>query len=522
MTIELSLNRWWKPFELRRAFLFEHKDLFGQAYTYDGESNLKSTVRLTDLDDDQCKLVTVTKRNTNEEIQIKIKFTGEVSWSSPERLRLFNTQMRRNLEAMGFALIGNNYYNPKMKSRIDSHNLSIWAGIFTAINQHDGGILMLCDSIYKVVRSETAYDVMKRIRKQNNSNYELLSKNELQNLIVMTNYNNQTYKIEDIKFDENPLQFEFDMRGRTISIKDYYREQYGITIKDEKQPLLSGIPSNKVRIDTTNNQPIYLVPELCLLTGLSDTLFNNMELKRKMTNITKLDPNRRVTYLTNFKQQLILNDKIQNDMKKWGITFENKLISIPAKILIKEEILMGGDKVGSGQNYNQGDFSEEIRGKQMWTTGELSNWGILISRTIDRNIFNVFKKTLFRACSQLGLQLNEPRVLLTNSDKIVDYLECLRNRCPYNAQLVVCIVSGNNENNYLAIKRELCCNKPIPSQIVLAPTILKKQILMSVCTKIGIQIASKIGLEPWVLHIPVGVRFRKSFYANYEFLRLKI
>jgi len=43
----------------------------------------------------------------------------------------------------------------------------------------------------------------------------------------------------------------------------------------------------------------------------------------------------------------------------------------------------------------------------------------------------------------------------------------------------------------------------VPSQVVLSRTLNKKQMLMSVATKIAIQLNCKMGGEVWALEIPV-------------------
>ena len=43
----------------------------------------------------------------------------------------------------------------------------------------------------------------------------------------------------------------------------------------------------------------------------------------------------------------------------------------------------------------------------------------------------------------------------------------------------------------------------VPSQVIVGRTISKKNMLMSVCTKIGIQLNCKLGGEAWAVEIPV-------------------
>lgn len=78
----------------------------------------------------------------------------------------------------------------------------------------------------------------------------------------MTNYGKTAYhKIEEVVFqDIESIQLE----ESNLSLRDYYLQKYNITIKNVKQPLL------KVESRKRGNKEfqIYLIPELCLMTGI--------------------------------------------------------------------------------------------------------------------------------------------------------------------------------------------------------------------------------------------------------------
>ena len=52
---------------------------------------------------------------------------------------------------------------------------------------------------------------------------------------------------------------------------------------------------------------------------------------------------------------------------------------------------------------------------------------------------------------------------------------------------------------------DVCVLVSVPSQVVLSKTLRKDKGLMSIATKIGIQLNCKLGGEPWVLKVPVSV-----------------
>ncbi len=83
--------------------------------------------------------------------------------------------------------------------------------------------------------------------------------------IVLTAYNNKTYRIDDVDFGSNP-KHEFDLKGQKISYAEYYKSKYGLTIQFLGQPLLVSVARARDR-RAGNNELIYLIPELCRSTG---------------------------------------------------------------------------------------------------------------------------------------------------------------------------------------------------------------------------------------------------------------
>lgn len=72
-----------------------------------------------------------------------------------------------------------------------------------------------------------------------------------------------------------------------------------------------------------------------------------------------------------------------------------------------------------------------------------------------------------------------------------------------NPQLVMCIVTKNRADTYAAIKKKCCIDRPVPSQVVTARCFNPKG-MMSIATKVAIQLNCKIGGIPWTVHIPLN------------------
>lgn len=99
-----------------------------------------------------------------------------------------------------------------------------------------------------------------------------------------------------------------------------------------------------------------------------------------------------------------------------------------------------------------------------------------------------------------------------DNDRADTYLQAIRQEVDKDMpQIVVTIVPTNRKDRYDAIKKLCCLEKPVPSQVIVSRTLSKKQMLMSVCTKIGIQLNCKLGGEAWAVEIPVSSPYFTMF-----------
>ena len=67
--------------------------------------------------------------------------------------------------------------------------------------------MLQCETSHRILRRETAWDLIKRVVKNNNPNGDIkrLLIQELVGNSVLTRYNNATYQIDDIDTTNNPL-----------------------------------------------------------------------------------------------------------------------------------------------------------------------------------------------------------------------------------------------------------------------------------------------------------------------------
>ncbi|XP_074601974.1 piwi-like protein 1 [Brevipalpus obovatus] len=482
---------------MRRALIYDNREKFGTAYVFDGGNEIKSLKKLKSEE----TTVSGIRKSDDAQISITIRHTSIVTWGHPEMMRLYNTQMKRNLQSIGMMQIGRNYHDKNQRKSLPKWKIEIWPGIVTAINEHDGGILMVNNIVHKIVRLGTAYDLLQELLKSDRDKFKSNARQELSGKIVMVKYNNKTYRIDDIIFDKNPITYTFERRGQSISLKDYYKEQHNVTLKDENQPLLLVKPTERDK-RSGQDQPIMLIPELCLLTGLTDQMRSNFELKKEMEGMTSTTPMGRVGALNAFIRKLAEDKNVREEMAAWKLRFEPSIITVPGRTLPVEKILMRGDPEKGGTQYYQktGSFENEIRSKNLRKAVGMDSWAIIcLSR--DRQLITEYCTTLSQVARPLGIDLAAPKIFPLDNDRTSTYVECCK-RVPNSYKLVNIIVPNGNKDRYDAIKKIFCCENPRASQVVTTRVLQKKNALQTICTKICIQMSVKLGAEAWALHIP--------------------
>ncbi|XP_067125118.1 piwi-like protein 1 [Centruroides vittatus] len=492
---------------MRRGLLHDHKDLFGPCYLFDGMSDIKSLVKLRD----EITEVYSRRRTDDENIQITIKRVAELAPNHPEVNRLFNTQMRRNLQHLEFLLLGRHFFDKSEVSEIPEHGIELWRGVLTSIQEHETGMMMAVDTVHKVLRRDTVLDQMTHIAQEDARNYKDNCIKKLAGAIVMTRYNNRTYRIEDIDFDKDPTH-TFEMKNERISYMQYYKRQYDITIRDGRQPLLL-CKSRQRELRTEKSNLIYLIPELCCMTGITDEMRADFRVMRDLSKHTRLEPDRRVSNLLTFINRINRHSQIRREMDGWGIKFADELVKMEARVVQSETILHKSAQ--STYDPSTADFSREMRGKSMFVSIPLTKW-ILITPSKERSKAEDFVQTLRRVCPPMGMQVSPPDITVINDVRPNTYISAMRSTYNPGIQMIVTLVPNTSKDRYDAIKKLGCVDLGVPTQVIVARTLSKKQMLMSVATKIGIQLNCKLGGEAWAVNIPLSTPLMVIGFDTYH------
>merc|ERR550517_1361310 len=175
------------------------------------------------------------------------------------------------------------------------------------------------DVSHKVLRQQTAYQLMEDILKMKSPDCQAQIKKALLGAVVLTRYNNKNYRVDEIDFDQNPSTTFQDHKGREMSFKEYYKEHYNIEIKNLKQPLLITRAKRKTKEEEEVTKTIALVPELCNMTGLTDQMKADFKVMKDVAQFTRVTPNQRNQALKKFIDNVNNSAEASSILLNWGL-----------------------------------------------------------------------------------------------------------------------------------------------------------------------------------------------------------
>ncbi|CAI6359066.1 unnamed protein product [Macrosiphum euphorbiae] len=477
----------------KKGLLGQHRERLG-GYLFDG-TMLFSGKRF----DPPVFELTSTRRSDDQIVVITVKFTNVIETGDYANIQVLNILLRNCLRHLNLTMIGRNFYDPEAKIDMAQYKLQLWPGYETTIDRYEDNILLCADISTKVMRQETVLDFLNQCAadRKINKDWMINFKMGVVGTTVMTSYNNETYRIDDIDENADPTSQFSKKDGTKMTYIQYYKEKWNLTIRTAKQPML--ISKNKRSILKFGEEDtlIYLVPELCVMTGITDAMRNNFTLMKDMAMHTSVNPKERMGRLTNFANRLLKTPESVNALKRWNLTLSNKLVELTGRTLPPEPIQSRSKGYNGGE---EADWTKHLRVLPMYNSAIVKLWVILAPKDCCQEVY-IFAQTIANAAQGMNFTLPQPTIVPMNDGKsktFLIHLEEVINQ--YNPSLILCVIPSARGDIYNLIKRKLCIDRAVPSQVVLLKNVKKNN--LSVCTKIAIQINCKLGGSPWLITIP--------------------
>lgn len=418
-----------------------------------------------------------------------------------ELLPFYNSLIHRVMTRLRYVIFNRHHYSPIHKIAIQQHNLEVWPGWITAIQRFDGGLKLVIDSSFKVVRLETVRDLLKMIRSQSvGSSLKEAFEAELVGSIVMTTYNNRPYRIDGIDITKKPSDsFTMDRHnGREITYIDYMREHWNVTINDPNQPMIVHHPRPRGGVQ---QETVYLIPELCVATGLTDEMRSNFTLMKSIGEHTRLPPDMRESKLIEFLNQLSTDERATSILENWNLKIKPSLDVVTGRKLDCETVMFQNNQVKVPDNV---DWSRAATSSQAFKGAAIKNW-VIVYPERENAIAQDFLAQIKDISRVINIQFNAPRIVKISNDATTTYVNTIRREVTQSDDMVVILTPGKSqrEDRYSACKRLLSCDKAVPCQFIRCGTIANPRKIRSICQKIAIQVLSKVGGQPWAMSFPM-------------------
>lgn len=478
---------------LRHTLLNQHRDtVIGRTKTFDG-CVLYLPQRLPE------DSIVLQSTNENDNSVVAVRLVYKRCKRIADCLHLYNVLFDRIMRQMNYVRFGRKRFDPTAPSVIPQHKLEVWPGYVTAVDEYEDGVMLCLDVSHRVLCQRTVLDLMREAHAADAGGFQLAVQQALIGAVVLTRYNNRTYRIDDINFAASPMD-TFEMNGKTISYLEYYKTHYNLTIRDTRQPLLIHTEDRVIVGKTDKERVVFcLIPELCNLTGLTDQMRNDFRLMRDIAAITRVTPNQRMASLRKYCVELNANEKTRELLDGWGLRLAAEPLKLQARQLDAEDVIFGRSQVHSAGA--QADFSKYATSREVFKVVELHKWLLVYTRN-DAKFAERFIECMEKNSRPMGITVKRPQIEVLDADKTDLWIRVLRRCIDTQLQIVVLICPTSRDDRYAAIKKVCCAELPIPSQVINARTLSNETRNRAIVQKIALQINCKLGGALWSVRIP--------------------
>lgn len=451
---------------------------------------LYSKIRLTE------PFVVEVKSHDSTTYVMMLTPAGTITGQNVDSYRMYaNSALKKMLQKLDLKQVTRmpKYYDTRQIERVNQHNLEVWRGYTATFSHHLQDMLLNIDFSSKIIRDTTALDYMEEIRKNSQgNNLEQFLNNEMAGMIVMAKYGNyKCYRIERILLDVNP-QSTFQTKGGTMKYTDYYKSRYNITIKNQRQPLILVTPDKR---DLDKENAPRLVPELCVLTGISEEMRRDFRAMNDIAQFTRLQPQERLRVAAGLAERLHRDNACRAICDEYCMEINPSPIVVDGIKLQAETIKVGNAPSDNIPIDNKGNF---VLRTKILAPKPINTWAVLTSER-DAGCRDKLIKTLINKAGQVGISMGQaiqidyqPR----NLKNIIGSLHQQQGGRPV-PQIALIVIGPNDKRGYNDIKEACALQSGIPTQCIKINNLNNPKKFDSIMSKIIIQMAAKTGSTPW-------------------------
>jgi len=488
---------------LRRSLL--RKKLATLPFLFDGQNLVILSKKLASSEDnpDNASYEDV----SGVRYKVSLRHVRNVNSSSPSELQrqVLALVVDSAVSKLKLQKIGKSFFDPETRIDVHEHNMRIFTGFEATILGGKGGVFLQADLIHKIINTSTVLNMMEDIARRmpnRGAAYEEEVKKAVIGKIVLTDYNQKSYRVTDVDFskgvrDTFPRRINKEGETEATSFCQYYSEVYKRHITDFRQPLL---------VCTRRKSSLFLVPELCLLTGMTDAMRSDFKVMKAVAQHTNKAPLMRLKQIYEMVEKLKSSKDAQSVLNEWGMDITGDWAQVRGRALPGQSITFAGGKsvevdtrrVNWKDSLTKSVFSGDVQ--------RIAKWAFVTTKQLlDEGVANLVLDRMTEDGSGLGVEFRQDRLslfIVEGRGSAEDFQETIRSMLTREHEVepfdvVVALLPDNNKVRYRTVKRELA-HLEIVSQCCVAKQ-MKKDFgkLRSVTTNILLQIRAKLGKPLW-------------------------
>ncbi|VDM62915.1 unnamed protein product [Angiostrongylus costaricensis] len=419
--------------------------------------------------------------NTSEEINIRLHSSTRLRQNHPQAIVCYNIVMKSCMDMIGLKRVGKSHHDDQEKIELRECHIELWPGFETAIKQCENRLMLCIENRFRVIRTQSVWDVMsyeyERVRR-NPKRFHAKMDEMLVGATVCTRYNNKMYRVTSINYGMSPVSTFTLPDGSITTLKEYFEKNYNLTVTQSEQPVIIC----EWRTKQADSLPcvVYLLPELCFPTGLTDTMRQNFRFMKEFSHHTVMDPEKRRKKTENLLRRIRNNDKCRILLLKWGIELTERLVSFHSWELEAEKFI---------GIHPQGYFGKRAdMGRVMHYNGcfrgmHLENWVVVFCNTaMAQDMACQFIETVKDFGKSMHIAVNHPLLQTCSDTTTSSYHSAVVEAMERMATLRGRQERGRNRN------------------------------FISIVRKIVLQMNCKMGGAPWKMNIPVKNALFVGYY----------
>mmetsp|Transcript_54243 Transcript_54243/g.129286 ORF Transcript_54243/g.129286 Transcript_54243/m.129286 type:complete len:850 (+) Transcript_54243:138-2687(+) len=431
----------------------------------------------------------------------KFTVTSDTLKKQPELARKMQVVFRavvRGLSAQTkYDAVGRRYYKLDDKS-MDKQQLQVYNGFYASVyTTNSYGSLLVFEITPRVLYKRNLFDSIESER-DNMTDQQMMEEwvKRCHGAIVVTHYNNRVYRVKRVRFDKTPKS-TFTHRDResgekVMTFQEYHHVYYG-DIKNESQPMLEAYAEKA-------SEEVFLVPEMCQITGFTDDLRKDRNLLQEAVKLSKVIPEERFAddvppkdlFFQGIRDGTQAPADMPDPLKDWGLTLERNAHELDGMQLPQLQVKFGT----SVHAIEEGNFQRWMR-NGLEDPVTLEDW-LLIYPDSDGPVIDIWLRSL-KDIAQVAftMKMPDPRRVVC-ADQVTDLVETLDKHITPKTRMILLLAQQKDFKRVYSIsKKHTLCHTNCVTQVVRSETIRKRQSIASVLSRIVLQINAKCGGALW-------------------------